>query len=555
MRRDYGLILILNLLCLAVYFNSLNNGFVYDDEFLVADNKLITSSKFLPQIFTSSLYEHSGFDEPASFDKMYRPLQLVTYGIDYKIWKLAPFGFRLTNILLHLLNAFFVYYLLWLISHNITASFLVSVLFLVHPAQASVVSYIAGRADLLAGLFILLGAVTFFRFIELKRRGYYFLSLLCACLALLSRENALTLCIFLALILLFLKAQRRQYLYIIPFLLLNLGYLFLRFAVFGSNGLTLHDSLISAPFRLLNFLYISGRYILVLVFPVDLHIFRSVPFISSAWDVRIVSIAVFLLIGGILLYKLRKNRLAWFGVGWFFTGIIPVFFFMDGYRALNQAVMAESWLYLSCAGFFVIIVLIADRLRKAGRALLIIFIIFLCVFTAIYNTYWKDDITLFRNALKYASAENPVRKNLINAYFRHGRYKDALDEIKKLAGYYPNEAQIYILWGNRFFAARQFNAAIDTYNISLSKRKDFYVVYYNLSACYAGLKQVDKAIGWGLECFRLLPLYLPNLIQLGDLYVQVKDFKEASIYYRMALELDPHSQLLKERMEECKKNI
>ena len=40
----------------------------------------------------------------------YQPLSWVTFGIDYLIWGMDPFGYHLTNLLLHAANAVLFYF-------------------------------------------------------------------------------------------------------------------------------------------------------------------------------------------------------------------------------------------------------------------------------------------------------------------------------------------------------------------------------------------------------------------------------------------------------------
>ncbi len=188
-------ILILCVLCFVIYSNSLTNGFVYDDEVLIVNNPAIKYPKLLPLIFKKCLYDYPGIGKDITFDKMYRPLQVLSYALDYRIWKLNPLGFHLANVLLHLFNTILIYYLLLIISNN-TVSKIVSILFLVHPVHTSVVAYISGRADLLTAFFMLLSLIGFLQFIKLKSKTYYIASLLSALFALYSRENALILFIF-----------------------------------------------------------------------------------------------------------------------------------------------------------------------------------------------------------------------------------------------------------------------------------------------------------------------------------------------------------------------
>jgi protein O-mannosyl-transferase len=103
-------IIILACICLGLYAGYLNNDFVFDDKVLVEQNPLIKSVSFMPRIFKTGIYDY--WSGPQEYDRMYRPLQMLSYFFDYNLWGNHPAGFRFTNLLLHLFNALLVFYLL-----------------------------------------------------------------------------------------------------------------------------------------------------------------------------------------------------------------------------------------------------------------------------------------------------------------------------------------------------------------------------------------------------------------------------------------------------------
>ncbi len=81
MRKSHIFIYILIFLGILIYTNSFYSPLIWDDLSLVNNNTFLRSWKYLPRIFTSHIY--AGQDYPSNF---YRPLQNVTYLIDYTIW-------------------------------------------------------------------------------------------------------------------------------------------------------------------------------------------------------------------------------------------------------------------------------------------------------------------------------------------------------------------------------------------------------------------------------------------------------------------------------------
>lgn len=253
-----------------------------------------------------------------------------------------------------------------------------------------------------------------------------------------------------------------------------------------------------------------------------------------------------------MVIKTHNNKLILFSILWFAIGIIPVFISLDSYDVLNEAMMAESWLYLSTIGFFTAFVYTFNKFKKLGKALIICNIIFYSFLTMVNNAYWKNDLVLHKNILEYTPERNYLRINLITSYLNSGLYEKALAEIKKFSLYYQDTPHFYYMWGNYYLSTGRLDMAIDNYHKVLNKDKNFYFAYYDLSICYERLNQLDKAIYFALECSKINPYYLDNLIKIGDLYSKKRQFIEANKYYRMALEIEPDSRLIKEKIKNAK---
>ena len=78
---------------------------LWDDDYLVADNPFIKSPLLFPEAFRHYLF-------PDGFSTHYRPLQNVSLGIDYLVWNTNPWGYHLTNVLLHIASGLLLYFLL-----------------------------------------------------------------------------------------------------------------------------------------------------------------------------------------------------------------------------------------------------------------------------------------------------------------------------------------------------------------------------------------------------------------------------------------------------------
>jgi len=112
---------------LLVYANALGNAFLWDDRFLVVGNTAIKHWGDVATILTRPLFPD------ALGSRYYRPLQTLTYLLDYQLWGLRPWGFHLTNVLLHTGTALLLFRLGMLVLRDARAALAGAVLFAVHP--------------------------------------------------------------------------------------------------------------------------------------------------------------------------------------------------------------------------------------------------------------------------------------------------------------------------------------------------------------------------------------------------------------------------------------
>ncbi len=159
-------VLILFIAVFISYAPGVRNGFVWDDTALVLRDPLIRSWRLIAEGFNHFLF----IDATAS--DFYRPIQRLTYTIDYALAGFQPALYHATSILWHGLAAVaFLFFAEELLSsfrmdrvraRNI--ALVVAVVWAIHPVQSAAVAYVSGRADPLAaafgfsGLFLLLRA-------------------------------------------------------------------------------------------------------------------------------------------------------------------------------------------------------------------------------------------------------------------------------------------------------------------------------------------------------------------------------------------------------------
>lgn len=521
--------------CLVIYLPYLDNGFVFDDRVLVENNPFIKSSSLLPDVFTSGIYDY--WTGPQPYDRMYRPIQMLSYFLDYSLWGPGPAGFRLTNILLHFVNSALVFFLIISLFGSRPLACLSSALFMAHPVNISSVAYISARGDLLSAFFILASCAFFIKFLNKKNIFIYLLSICSAGLALLSRENAMLITVFLFLICL-VKRDKAGFKYLAAFVILSAGYLVLRLFVFGASGLSTHPDYLRALPAVFNFLNISWRYLILLFWPVDLRLFHTAGVIGKMnIPVLLLCVAIAALAVSVIIKWKKKAPLSVFGFGllWFLAGLIPVYFYFDAYPGLGEALMAESWLYLSDMGFSVALA----GLCLSGRVLKPFLIVYILVLAAIVPAnagYWRNEAAFYERTLEFLPEPSAILRNLVSAYIEAGDMEHALAAIKRLEKHYPDTPAADILYGQYYYAAGLPSKALGYYKKIAAGS---FFTNYSVSLCYADLKEYGKAIEFSHASFSQNPFFQKNILHLARLYRQAGEETQASRYMEMARKLDP----------------
>jgi tetratricopeptide (TPR) repeat protein len=142
-------------LIFAAHAPALRATFVWDDTALVLRDPLIRSWRLIPEGFQRFLFVDA---TPSNF---YRPLQRLSYTLEYWAFAFRPAPYHFTNILLHAATAMalFIFALAFFRLYQVDerkslgVAAIASLAWALHPLHSGVVDYVSGRADSLAALF------------------------------------------------------------------------------------------------------------------------------------------------------------------------------------------------------------------------------------------------------------------------------------------------------------------------------------------------------------------------------------------------------------------
>ena len=544
---------------LFIYFNSFSNQFVWDDFSFVVKNEAIRSFNNVGSFFTDA---YTLAKRPLQED-LYRPLLTLSFAIDYYLWKLEPRYYHLENVLFHIVNAILIYFLMKIVLKNMISSFLVSVLFLVHPAQTEVVDWITHRSDILALFFYLLCFLIHLRIRAAHdKKPYLYLSmLLLFAISLLFKEVVIILPLILILydtLLLSYKLNYKKYLtYYTPFFFITLCYGLIRILVLGRfSGHSLWCKFPGEAF--LTMCVIFARYFKILIFPKNLCADYVITLNHSVFEpIVIISIAALVCVFASALFLKNRVRLFSFGVFWFFISLMP------GSNIFSaETGLAERYLYLPSIGFFIAIfgIILSQRkiFIKSAYFLMSCLIIICCFLTINRNKDWKDEFTFYKINSERSPSSDRMHYNLGIAYRARGMLDEAANEFKYSIRLNPNNDKAYNNLGNIYFFQDRLDLALECYKNATAISPELYEAYNNCGNIYFQKRNYEMAIKNYKKALALEKGSFEIHYNLSLAYLEVNRKKEAVAELKAVLELnpsDPRAAELLQRLNKEEKGI
>lgn len=414
------------------YLPAFQAPFLWDDEVMVVGNPLIKSISHLPRIFTSSAFGHS-----ASGSDFFRPVQSISYILDYHLFGLNPSGFHLMSWLYFVLTCMILWAFLRCLSVEKNLAFACTLLFSVHPLNIETVTYVSGRGDV---LFLLFGALALWATASLITRSRpLFLSLflilivwISTCLAILSKENAIALPFVLGMLWLILPKSVKQWQYwiaTIPILIGNLAYIGYRMTLLGSPGESPLSAIATASFgeRLLTLPYILWTYFRLMFIPYPLHM-EYLHVVTSVFNpylwIGMPMLACVLYIA----YRSVGWRYSVFCLGWISVGLGPVIQIIP-----LTATVREHWFSFPLIAALLLLTKSLDSQKKPvffqtnpwKWGILLATVSLLIGLTHMRNWDWTDPMRLYSHDLLYEPRSFLLHNNIGVLHYRNQDFKAA----------------------------------------------------------------------------------------------------------------------------------
>lgn len=584
LEKDRTVVLVIALAGLIAYLNSVDIPFVLDDFGSISNNYAI----------------HRLFDIAALW-KFYanRIVLYFTLSLNYAVHDNGVAGYHVVNLLIHIINGLLLYAIVnrllglphftgkLLSRHRRLVSVSIAVLFTVHPIQVNAVSYVVQRTASLAATFYFAAVLLFIIYRTNNKIRHFILMMVFIFLAMFTKENTITIPFMLLLIeLLFFTGSGRTAWYkrVIIFLII-----FATVPVIPGTNLLLKGYSQSDPnisFKAstsmdrMQYFYTELNVVLFyirLMFIPDWQNFdysNDWPVSKTIWDnYSYLSFAVWVLIGILALLLIKRNRLAAFGILWFFTGLAVESTFIS-----IKDVYFEHRLYFPTAGFLMFLAgmifyerkpLEAGRRRYCVKKPLLLYCVVTLVCYFVYtgltikrNYIYSDSIRLWTDVVEKAPGSDRSHSVLgtsyLNAYDEKRKnigYLDLAEKefIKSIDIYYysstahTNLAKVYLLKG-------EYQKCIDEAQKSLNITKSEYA-QFNIGSAYEKMGKTDEALKAYLEGYKVNSRSTFILKALGETYYKLGDYKNSIFYYEEYIKNNRgfDNPAIKKKIEEMKK--
>lgn len=594
-------ILIIVLIALCAYSNTLQVPFLFDDEGSI---QLNTGVHGLSNFF------NGGYD--------YLPNRVIGYfsfALNYQLGELNVVGYHIVNLLIHISCSLLVYGVVrvTLCTPILKQSFdtiqsgkfalVIALLYVSHPIQTQAVTYIVQRFTSLATLFYLASLLCYaqWRFARndsaplLNGWPWYVMSFLTALLAMKTKEIAFTL----PLIILLYECSffgwpgRKLLVQMTPLLLTVAVIPYTIYTTISpllqSGGSLLSDN--NSPayniIRVTRWEYLYTQfsviltYIRLLILPVKQNLDYDYPINHSLLQAKTaLSLLVLLLLSALALYLFAKSvpkpdysestsdhlqskalyRLAAFGIFWFFITLS-----VESSIIIIHDVIFEHRLYLPSFGFFLALTSFAslgfirlkqyfNNVHKAVLPIVTVIILILSGATYARNATWGNWITIWGDAAAKSPNKSRTHNVLGIGYFYELRFEEAMQEYREAIRLKPDFIEAYYNMGLIYKATKQYNESIYIYrkilSISAYDARHFAKVYNEIGISYSELGDQNQAVA----AFAAAVKYNPEFVELRNNYafalMSKGNLEDALREFKSVLSIDPNNKYAAEAILE-----
>jgi Tfp pilus assembly protein PilF len=512
---------------LIVFHGVLKNGFIeLDDNYYVTENPFVQAGLTPDSIQWAFTTSRSGYAHPLTW---------LSHILDCQVWGLNPRGHHLTSLILHIANTLLLLLFFSRATKNFWKSWFVAALFAVHPLHVESVAWVAERKDVLSTCFWMLVLLAYSSYVAKPRPARYVLVFALFAAGLMAKPMLATLPFALILLDYWPLCRGRRFAALvvekIPLFALSMASCAITFL--GQRNIGAFASLEYFPpsARAANAVVAYASYLVKTVWPVDLAVYYPLHSILPAWKVGLSGLLLALVsVWAICAWRRRPYRLV--GWLWYLGILVPVI----GLFQMGGQAMADRFTYISLIGVFVMMVWSVHEFpgrRVAGALILAV----LMALTYVQVGYWRDSVSLFRQALAAGGKISIINYNLGVALAKQGRNVEAIVEYHEALRLLPDCVEARNNLGDALYAIGDLAGAIRQYREAIDLDPELAAPRGGLGVALAVRGHVDEALPHLRKAVALEPENIEYRRNFARALSDVGRYAEAAAQYRRALSL------------------
>jgi hypothetical protein len=485
-----------------------------------------------------------------------RPVLMFSYWLNNRIWGDGAFSYHVVNVLIHAANAGLVFLILlrlmgmagWADTRARIAAAIGAAAFLVHPLETESVSYVAGRSESLAALFLLMAYACF---LYRRRESIAWSEALAVmfffCIAVKTKENAVSLAGILVVTDLFwpvpfsLNGSRknwRLYTLMTPGVIVAAVAVFRVLAEAPSAGFSLRN------FTWYQYAFTEARaifaYIRLALLPLGQSVDHDFPIsrtITEHGALFFMLLLVFLV--ALAVHLRRRFPLTCFGLLMFLIWLAPT----SSVVPVNDA-LVERRMYLALIGLILIASELTSHLRlsrHASTSAIAAVLIVLTAFCYNRNQLWGQPEQLFAAAAMESTGNPRPYATLADILIADRRCAVAVPYLEHASRLFPDDYLIQLSWGRALECVGRPDDAMRRLRRAAAIQPTS-KVYELIGLLYGELKMSDEA-GIALhKAVEIDPASTRAHRALALWYESVSNFTAAEDEYRRSLSVDRNDQ-------------
>jgi len=559
----------------SVYSSSINSSFHFDDVPNITSNPNVAINNLSFETLKNAALNNEG---------KIRAFSYLSFALNYYVSGEHTTSYHVVNVIIHAINAFLIYLIILRLfdydaldgerKRALTVSaFFTALLWLVTPLNSQAVILIVQRMTLLMTLFFLLAFLMYLLGRKRANARYFALSFIFFALSVLSKENGITLPLVIILHeFIFVNngdlksVSKKEKLILIALALVLLfpifSYRAIIFSYFSKSkdffGFTITQRMLT-QFRV-HIFYLS---LLIMPLPARLCLTHDIVKSTSLFSPITTLLSLLLLVALFVFSILRIKKSPYLSFA------ILFFFITVSVEAIVPLEMAyEHRMYL--AEIFLIgafVKAIVDRFyEKNSKAVLSSFLgvaIILSALTGVRGKAWKDEVTLWGDAVKKypddARGNYSLGTSLIDKDNSEAKRYLAISIEEMLADLYDSQKfKLVMAYENYGIVLRNLKEDVPAEQAFLSALKydkNHVTAYIHLGILYYEREDYKRALEMYQSADKINPNNADTIRNIGIMYYMLGDYENTLTSFRKALKIDPNNQNLPKMIMDVENKI